>query len=332
MLGTRNRADILYYVNEYLKTGRQIVDVQSSSDIADEKISGFSEKTRAILKIEDGCRNFCSYCLIPFARGKILSKPPEQVVAEATAVAEAGYKEIVLTGIHLSSYGVDLGGVTLADVIESVANVEGVRRIRLGSLEPTVIAPAFVDRISKVDVLCPSFHLSLQSGCDKTLKAMNRRYSARQYAHAVGLLREYFKDCAVTTDVIVGFPGETDEDFKQSCDFIDEIGFAKVHIFPYSKRSGTKAAQMENQILKSVKQQRERLLCEIERKNRMEFMSRFVNKTVYVLTERCENGVCSGFTENYIHVEFNGKADLCNTVAAVRVLRVTDGGLVGEVN
>lgn len=332
VLGTRNRADILYYVNEYLKTGRQIVDVQSSSDIADEKISGFSEKTRAILKIEDGCRNFCSYCLIPFARGKILSKPPEQVVAEATAVAEAGYKEIVLTGIHLSSYGVDLGGVTLADVIESVANVEGVRRIRLGSLEPTVIAPAFVDRISKVDVLCPSFHLSLQSGCDKTLKAMNRRYSARQYAHAVGLLREYFKDCAVTTDVIVGFPGETDEDFKQSCDFIDEIGFAKVHIFPYSKRSGTKAAQMENQILKSVKQQRERLLCEIERKNRMEFMSRFVNKTVYVLTERCENGVCSGFTENYIHVEFNGKADLCNTVAAVRVLRVTDGGLVGEVN
>ena len=161
---------------------------------------------------------------------------------------------------------------------------------------------------------------------------MNRRYSARQYAGAVGLLREYFKDCAVTTDVIVGFPGETDEDFKQSCDFIDEIGFAKVHIFPYSKRSGTKAAQMENQILKSVKQQRERLLCEIERKNRMEFMSRFVNKTVYVLTERCENGVCSGFTENYIHVEFNGKADLCNTVAAVRVLRVTDGGLVGEVN
>ena len=332
VLGTRNRADILYYVNEYLKTGRQIVDVQSSSDISDEKISGFSDKTRAILKIEDGCRNFCSYCLIPFARGKIISKAPEMVVAEATAVAAAGYKEIVLTGIHLSSYGIDLGSVTLADVIESVANVEGVRRIRLGSLEPTVITPAFVDRISKVDALCPSFHLSLQSGCDKTLKAMNRRYSARQYAGAVGLLREYFKDCAVTTDVIVGFPGETDEDFKQSCDFIDEIGFAKVHIFPYSKRSGTKAAQMENQILKSVKQQRERLLCEIERKNRMEFMSRFVNKTVYVLTERCENGVCSGFTENYIHVEFNGKADLCNTVAAVRVLRVTDGGLVGEVN
>lgn len=332
VLGTRNRADILYYVNEYLKTGRQIVDVQSSSDIADETISGFSEKTRAILKIEDGCRNFCSYCLIPFARGKIISKPPEQVVSEAAAVAKAGYKEVVLTGIHLSSYGADLQTVCLADAVKAVADVDGIERIRLGSLEPTVITSDFVEKIASVQKLCPSFHLSLQSGCDKTLKAMNRRYDCRQYENAVRLLRTYFKDCAVTTDVIVGFPGESDEDFKQSCDFIDKIGFAKVHIFPYSKRKGTRAAQMDNQILKSVKQQREKLLCEIEQKNRTEFMSRFVNKTVHVLAERCEGGVCSGFTENYIHVEFGGNSNLCNTVVTVRTTRMTDKGLVGEIN
>lgn len=332
VIGTRNRADILYYVNKFLKTGERIIDVESVSAIDKERITGFSEKTRAIIKIEDGCRNFCSYCLIPFARGKIVSKPVEQIVSEIRAVAENGYKEIVLTGIHLSSYGIDIGGVTLADAIEAAAKADGIERIRLGSLEPTVITPDFVGRISRVSKLCPSFHLSLQSGCDKTLKAMNRKYSSGQYAHAVALLRETFDNCAVTTDVIVGFPGETESDFEESCAFIENIGFAKVHIFPYSKRSKTKAALMDNQIPKSVKQSREKALAQIELESRRAYMKQFLNRDVCVLVEECEDGMCCGFSDNYIHVKFSGHENMCNTFVSVRVTEIDDDFLVAALN
>lgn len=332
VIGTRNRADILYYVNKFLKTGERIIDVESVSAIDKECITGFSEKTRAIIKIEDGCRNFCSYCLIPFARGKIVSKPVEQMVGEIRAVAENGYKEIVLTGIHLSSYGIDIGEVMLADAIEAAAKVDGIERIRLGSLEPTVITPDFVERISRVSKLCPSFHLSLQSGCDKTLKAMNRKYSSDQYAHAVALLRESFENCAVTTDVIVGFPGETADDFEESCAFIENIGFAKVHIFPYSKRSKTKAALMDNQLPKSVKQSREKALAQIELASRRAYMERFLNRDVCVLVEECEDGMCCGFSDNYIHVKFSGRENMCNTFVNVRITEIDDDFLVGVPN
>lgn len=332
VIGTRNRADILYYINEYLKTGKQIVDIESSAPLEKENITNFSEKTRAIIKIEDGCRNFCSYCLIPFARGKIVSKPVSQIVSEAEAVSAHGYKEVVLTGIHLSSYGVDLSGSTLADAIEAVSSVSGIERIRLGSLEPTIITPEFAERISNIDKLCPAFHLSLQSGCDKTLKAMNRKYTAFQYAESVANLRRYFKDCAVTTDVIVGFPGESDADFMESCDFIEKIGFSKIHIFPYSKRRGTKAALMEDQLSKAVKRRREKILMETEQKCRYEFLTRFIGRSVRVLAEQCENGVCSGFTDSYVQVKFVGDESLCNTFADVRVNEICDNYLYGTLN
>lgn len=319
VIGTRNRPDILYYINLFLKTGRKIIDVKSVSQISNENITAFSDKTRAIIKIEDGCRNFCSYCLIPFARGKIVSKPIGQIKNEAQALADNGYKEIVLTGIHLSSYGIDLENTGLADAVEAVSEIDKIQRIRLGSLEPNIITDDFVKRISGISKMCASFHLSLQSGCDATLKAMNRKYTSQQYAASVELLRRYYPDCSVTTDVIVGFPGESDADFEQSCKFIDSIGFAKVHIFPYSKRANTKAASMQGQILKSVKHQREQILMHIENKNRQRFMSGFINRTVRVLVERCEDGICSGFTDNYLPVKFSGSQNLCNTFVYVTV-------------
>lgn len=332
VIGTRNRPDILYYVNLFLKTGQKIIDVDSVSEITNEKITDFSDKTRAIIKIEDGCRNFCSYCLIPFARGKIVSKPISQIKNEVNALTVSGYREVVLTGIHLSSYGIDLEHTGLADAIEAVSQVDKIKRIRLGSLEPNVVTEDFVKRISGVFQMCPSFHLSLQSGCDSTLKAMNRKYTCEQYAAAVRLLRDYYPDCAVTTDVIVGFPGESDRDFEQSCKFIESIGFAKVHIFPYSKRPNTKAASMQDQVPGPVKHAREQVLMQIERNSRQNFMSRFINRDVRVLVERCDNGVCSGFTDNYLPVKFAGDQSYCNTFVCVAVTSADTDFLSGRLN
>lgn len=319
VLGTSNRCDIVEYTEQFLKTGVKISDVKRKDDLSKESISSFSEKTRAIIKIEDGCRNFCSYCLIPFARGKIISKELTQVIKEAKAVAENGYKEIVLTGIHLSSYGTDLKDVDLADAINAVSEINGIERIRLGSLEPRVITEEFLDKLSENDKLCPSFHLSLQSGCDKTLKAMNRKYSTDEYEKSVTLLRERYPDCAITTDVIVGFPDESEEDFDKSLQFVKKIAFAKVHIFPYSKRKGTKAAQMQNQIIKAVKQEREKRLSAVECETRLSFTSKMVGTTQKVLVEQCIDGVCTGFTENYIKVHFKGDSTLINQITEVTV-------------
>lgn len=332
VIGTRNRADIVYYINEFLKNGKQIIDVETVSDIKNEKINGFSEKTRAILKIEDGCRNFCSYCLIPFARGKIVSKPIAQIVEEVKDVAKNGYKEVVLTGIHLSSYGKEFDGIGLADAIDAVSSVDGIERIRLGSLEPTIITPDFVNSIKSNEKLCPAFHLSLQSGCDKTLAAMNRKYTAKQYKQAVELLRDNIADCAFTTDVIVGFPGETDKDFEESMHFVDSLSFSKVHIFPYSKRKGTKAAQMDGQLTSQIKKEREHKLLQVELKNRKAFTESFVGKTVKVLTEKCTDGICNGFTPNYIQTKFAGSDELCNKIVNVKITKADENYLYGIID
>jgi len=330
VIGTSNRSDIVYFVNEFQKHGKQIVNIERKNDLSSETISDFSEKTRAILKIEDGCRNFCSYCLIPFARGKIISKPLDHVVKEAAAISKSGYREIVLTGIHLSSYGIDIGGVDLGDAINAVAEIDGIERIRLGSLEPMIISDGFLNKIKDCKKLCPSFHLSLQSGCDKTLSSMNRKYTSDMYRRAVELLRCYYPDCAITTDVIVGFPGETDADFFESLEFVRNIGFAKVHIFPYSKRKGTKAAQMPCQIDKKVKQQREKELSEIEKNSRICFLESMVGSVQDVLVERCSNGFCIGFSKNYISVKFAGDESLINQIVTVKITERCEEGLIAK--
>lgn len=332
VIGTRNRPDIVYYVQEFLKNGKQIIDVEKVSDIQNENITGFSEKTRAIIKIEDGCRNFCSYCLIPFARGKIVSKPISQIVSEATELAKSGYKEVVLTGIHLSSYGSDLDGANLSDAIDAVSAIDGIKRIRLGSLEPRIVTEDFVNRIKNNQKFCPAFHLSLQSGCDTTLLAMNRKYTSAQYRSAVELIRQNIPDSAFTTDVIVGFPGETDEDFEKSLAFVSEIGFAKVHIFPYSKRKGTKAAAMKDQVQKLIKKQREEKLFAATEKSRKEFLDAYVGKTVEVLAESCTGNTYTGFTKNYISVKFDSDRALTNTLVNVTVTDCDGEHLYGKLD
>lgn len=328
VLGTSNRKDILSFIKEFQKDRKQIVASDNCGTLEKEEIHSFGEKNRAVLKIEDGCENFCSYCLIPYARGRIRSKPLNIIRKETEALARAGYHEIVLTGIHLASYGKEHGAPCLEKAIHEVAAVPGIERIRLGSLEPRIITPEFLDKISTTKELCPHFHLSLQSGCDKTLKAMNRHYSAAEYAGAVSLLRSTFPDCSITTDIIVGFPGETEEDFKESLAFARKIGFAKIHIFPFSPRQGTRAAKMEGQLTKAVKAERVKRMEAVETECRHAFWKKMVGSIQQVLPEEEKDGYLHGFTENYCPVRWKGT--LADTPVSVKIVGHDSESLIGE--
>ncbi|MBQ6823492.1 MAG: tRNA (N(6)-L-threonylcarbamoyladenosine(37)-C(2))-methylthiotransferase MtaB [Clostridia bacterium] len=328
VLGTSNRKDILKYIETYLRDRKQIVEADNCGQLEQEEISSFGEKNRAVLKIEDGCENFCSYCLIPFARGRIRSKPLSVIEKETRALAAAGYHEIVLTGIHLASYGKENGTPCLEKAIRAVAAVPGIERIRLGSLEPRIITPAFLEEIRSINALCHHFHLSLQSGCNKTLKAMNRHYTAEEYAEAARLLRSTFADCSITTDIIVGFPGETEQDFADSLSFAEESRFAKIHIFPYSPREGTKAAKMEGQLPKSVKAERVKKMEEIELKSRQSFWRNMIGTEQIVLAEEEKNGYLHGFTQNYCPVRWKGI--LQESPVKVTIIGADSEGLLGK--
>ena len=328
ILGTSNRKDILAYIERFLKDRKRIVDVDNCGTLEQEEIHTFAEKTRAVLKIEDGCENFCSYCLIPFARGKIRSKPLEIIKKEASALAKNGYREIVLTGIHLGSYGKEHGTPCLEKAICAVASVAGIERIRLGSLEPRIITPEFLKEIKEIPALCPHFHLSLQSGCDKTLRAMNRHYSAEDYRQAVRLLRATFEHCSITTDIIVGFPGETQADFEESLQFADEMKFAKIHIFPYSAREGTKAAKMPDQLTKSIKAERVKAMEEIEEKNRLDFWNKMIGTEQTIMPEEEKNGYFCGTTANYCPVRWKGT--LSKSPVIIKITAADNEGLLGE--
>ena len=251
VIGNNKKQDLIEILDEYWakkkkdhELQKEVLDINHTSEYENLHLSKTAEHTRAYIKVQDGCNQFCSYCIIPFARGRVRSREKDDVVREVESLAKNGYKEVVLTGIHLSSYGVDLGE-TLLSLILAVNEVSGIHRIRLGSLEPRIITEEFVKTIAGLPKICPHFHLSLQSGCDATLKRMNRKYTAEEYYEKCELLRKYFDDPALTTDVIVGFPGETEEEFAQSKDFVDKVNFYETHIFKYSKREGTKAAVMK---------------------------------------------------------------------------------------
>ena len=278
------------------------------------------ERTRATLKVQDGCNNFCSYCIIPFVRGRIRSKDFSEAVEEMTLLAQkSGYKEIVLTGNHLDNYGKDIGNVNLMDLLEAAENIDGLERIRLSSLEPVFITEENVERMKKLTKICHHFHLSLQSGCDETLKRMNRHYTTEDYAHCVKLLREAFEDTAITTDIIVGFPGETEEEFQTTMKFAEDIGFMKIHIFPYSERQGTVAAKMDGKLTTEIKNERVHRLNDIATVTRTEFLKKEVEKTVTVLFETAKNGTVRGYTPNYVEVIVNGPSELCNKTAKVKI-------------
>ena len=292
------------------------------------------EHTRAYIKIQDGCNQYCTYCIIPYVRGPLRSKSLDDIRDEVTKLAAAGYKEIVVTGIHLSSYGVngkksgeflEKAGKPLLEALETIDSVEGVERIRLGSLEPRIITDGFASRLSKIKTICPHFHLSLQSGCDNTLKAMNRHYNCSEYAEIVTNLRNAFENSSMTTDVMVGFAGETEEDFNASLNFVKSIGFAKVHIFPYSRRKGTVADKAPNQIDPQIKEQRAKIMEQVCDETRREFLKEQVGLCESVLVERLRHGYLEGYTKNYTPVHINSEdTSLCGKIIDVKITKSFD--------
>lgn len=295
--GTKDRRSILSLTENFLSERKRIVNIgrYGSSDKFEVTAQrGFGEKTRAFVKIQDGCNQFCSYCIIPYARGRCRSKPIDDLKNEIETLAGAGHREIVLVGINLAFYGKEYG-LRLIDAVEECSKINGVERIRLGSIEPEMISDEDLLRLSRIPQFCPQFHLSLQSGCDRTLKAMNRRYSAEEYYALAQKIRNIFPDAAFTTDIMVGFPGETDEDFAESMRFAEKVGFAKIHVFQYSPRKGTPAAKMP-QLPKRIKEERADAMKELAKRLRGEYLKKQIGKIVPVLFER-EN--CTDFHQGY---------------------------------
>ena len=324
VIGNDEKNDIVYFLEEYMKKQQKIVEVQDISkqkEFIDMGQITYTEKTRAVIKVQDGCNQFCSYCIIPYARGRVRSRKPESILKEIKQIAQKGIQEIVITGIHIASYGRDFdNGYYLIDLLEEINKIDGIVRIRLGSLEPTIITEDFMKRLIKLDKICHHFHLSLQSGCDETLKRMNRKYTTSQFKEIVSRLRKYYNDVILTTDIIVGFPGETKEEFKQTYQFLKEIKFYKMHVFPYSPREGTRAAIMENQVDNKLKEHRSKELIEMSNQNQKKYNEQYVGEEVEVLFEENEDGYYKGHTQNYILVKYKTTDNLENKLKYVKVL------------
>ena len=308
ILGINEKNKIVQIVEEYLANQNNIIevaDVSKQKEFLDFGDVTYTEKNRAVIKVQDGCNMFCSYCLIPYARGRIRSRKIENVVSEIEKIAKQGIKEVVITGIHVASYGKDFENenIRLINLLEEINKIEGIERIRLSSLEPTIVDEEFAQRLSKLEKICDHFHLSLQSGCDATLKRMNRKYTTARYKEATEILRRYYPNANFTTDVIVGFPGETDEEFNQTYKFLKEIGFYKMHIFKYSPRKGTVAEKLPNQVDGNIKEERSRKLIELSNNMQNEKNSQYIGRTVKVLFEEYENGYYKGHTTNYMVVK-----------------------------
>lgn len=324
VIGNNCKKDLVEILEAYEdgKRSEAMTDINHTKEYEELKLEKTAEHTRAYVKVQDGCNQFCSYCIIPYTRGRVRSRRLADVCSEVTRLAEAGYREVVLTGIHLGSYGVDLEDETLLDLIQSIHEIEGIERIRLGSLEPRIMSEEFVEAIAKLPKLCPHFHLSLQSGCDETLKRMNRKYTAEEYYEVCKRLRAHFDNPALTTDVIVGFAGETEEEFAECKAFLEKIAFFETHIFKYSIRKGTRAAKMENQVPDSVKTARSNVLLTLNKENSAKYLQAHLGKELEVLME--EKTVIdgkeyfTGHTKEYIRVAVATDEELANRFVKVR--------------
>lgn len=334
VLGNAKRAELIPTLESYLKQKHVLVQISEhvgKNEVYENlSITSFGEHTRAFVKIEDGCNRFCSYCIIPYARGRVRSKPLPDLKAEIERVAQNGYKEVVLVGINLSAYG--LGeDFDLADAVECACTTEGIERVRLGSIEPERMDEAMVKRLAQQPKFCPQFHLSLQSGCDNTLKAMNRHYTCSEYAEIVQRLRNAFQNSSMTTDVMVGFAGETDDDFEQSMQFVKKIGFAKVHVFPYSRRKGTVADKADGQVAPNIKERRAKLMGELAEQARAEFLRSQTGLVEEVLIERLRHGFLEGYTKNYTPVHIlSDNTELCKTIQKVKIISAENDFCCGE--
>ena len=329
VIGNARRGEVVKLLEEAIEKGERVAAVTDILRTPYEPlfISRHEGHTRAVLKIQEGCDRYCTYCIIPYVRGGIRSRRPEEIKAEACRLTQAGFSELVLTGIHLTSYGRDLEGQTLLDAVRA-CDVPGVRRIRLGSLEPVIVTEEFAAELSKIEKVCPQFHLALQSGSDTVLKRMRRRYTTDEFRRAAMLLRQAFPGCAVTTDVITGFPGETEEEFAQTMAFCREIGFARMHVFPYSARQGTPAAQMPGQVPKAVREERARRLIAVGNELARDYRAAQVGQEMEVLIEeKDEEGVGHGYTAQYIACAVPGGEP--GTVVQVTVTGLTEDGLEG---
>ena len=321
VLGNKEKNNIVEIVENYIKeeTNKvQVKDIMQQKDFQEFGNVVYTEKTRAVIKIQDGCDRFCSYCIIPYARGRVRSRKPENIIEEIEKQVKNGIKEVVLTGIHIASYGKDFKkDYKLIDLLEQINKIQDLQRIRLGSIEPLLINEEFLRRLTKLEKICHQFHLSLQSGCDDTLKRMNRRYTTNEFLEIVNILRKNYEDVILTTDIIVGFPGETDTEFKKTLDFLKQIKFYKMHVFQYSPRKGTKAAQMKEQIDPKIKEERSKILINLSNKYQKEYNQEQIGKKIEVLFEENKNGYAKGHTRNYIEVLFETKENIENETKIV---------------
>lgn len=335
VLGTKEKYNIVDYIDKSILSNKKMSSIGDVKDIEyfdETPVFNFNEKTRAVLKIQDGCDRFCSYCIIPYARGGIRSRQLKDIRKEAALLIEKGYKELVLTGIHLASYGKDLDNSDLIDVIENLHDIDGSFRIRLGSLEPGFITQDFINKIHDFPKLCKHFHLSLQSGSDKILKKMNRRYDSSEYRKAVNLLRENLSNPAITTDIIVGFPYENTQDFHDTLSFAKEMEFSRIHVFKYSERKGTLAASFDEQVPNHIKDKRSDELSKLAKKLEDKFSYSLIGETTKVLFETInadDNDFIEGYSDHYVKVLVKGNKLLLDEMKKVNILKVKDNDIIG---
>ncbi len=334
ILGNNGKEKILKYAENVIKQKplNMVDDISKTKEYTEMKISTHREKTRAYIKIEDGCNSFCSYCIIPYARGRVRSRNMDDILKEVSKLTKEGFSEFVLTGIHIASYGLDKGEYTLIHVIEKIAEIPGVITIRLGSIEPRILTEEFVKRLADTGKVANHFHISLQSGCDETLKRMNRKYLTSDYKKSVEYLRKHFDNPAIATDIMVGFPGETDEEFDKSFRFMEEIRFADAHVFSYSRRKGTIADKMPNQISPAIKNERNKKMCNKVKELKEAYLSQFMGKTSEVLFEQInKDGLYEGTASNYIKVAVKSNEDLSGLYRRVLLKEIKKDYVTGEI-
>ena len=308
-----------------------VSDIMSTHDFEELHIENYTDRTRAYIKIQDGCSQFCSYCIIPYARGPVRSRPESEIISEIEKLTKKGFTEIILVGIHVASYGKDLKNTSLEDLLIKVDKIEGVKRIRMSSIEPMTLNKEFVEKVKASTKLCPHFHISLQSGCDETLKRMNRHYTTDKYLEIVNGLRDAFSECAITTDIMVGFPGETDEEFDKTAEFVKKADFAEAHVFMYSQRKGTPAAKRPDQIAPQIKEERSKKIIELTNQSRDKFLSQFVGQVKEVLFEQIVGGYFEGKTADYITVRIKTNENLQGLYKNVLFEELKDGVIYGTI-
>ncbi len=334
VLGTKDKGSVIRLIETLSPSDKlnAVTSVKDNRIFEDLTVRRCADRTRAYIKIQDGCSQFCSYCIIPYARGPVRSRRESEILDEVRTLAQAGYKEVILTGIHAASYGCDMDDTSLEQLLNKIDDIDGIVRVRLSSIEPMTLNREFVDKIKNCKKLCPHFHISLQSGCDRTLKSMNRHYTTAQFKEVVDGLREVFPDCAITTDIMTGFAGETDEDFNETLKFVKDIAFAEAHVFQYSQRRGTPAAKRPNQVAPEVKEARSKAIIEITSKSQEEFLNSHLGRTMDILYETTvKDGCWEGKTANYITVHAKSDTDISGMFRKTLLEKAENGIIFGKI-